>query len=255
MRCFLARQERTLSTEVMRRLLLGRGLALALGLAVNTSARGDRLSEVTARVSPSLEESLREAGLSWGSPVFLRIFKEERELEVWVRKGESFQKFRSYPVAAMSGTLGPKLREGDGQAPEGFYYVPSSAMLPTSRYHLAFNIGFPNRYDESKGRTGSFIMVHGAEASIGCFAMTDAKIEEIYLLCEAALGKGQRFFRVHVFPFRMSEARMAKAQDHRWEEFWKELKPGYDWFEKNQVPPEVTVEDGRYHFSKIKIDE
>ena len=203
------------------------------------------------RVRPSLERDLARAGLRLGDPVFLRIHKEERELELWIREPgkDTFQLFRTYPVAAMSGELGPKLREGDRQAPEGFYYVPRSRMKPDSRFHLAFNLGYPNAYDRTHQRTGSFLMVHGNRVSIGCFAMTDAKIEEIYTLCEAALAQGQEFFRVHSFPFRMSEERLAQARGHRWEEFWQNLAEGYRWFEEKKRPPNVTVEDGRYAFS------
>jgi murein L,D-transpeptidase YafK len=121
-------------------------------------------------------------------------------------------------------------------------------MKPDSRYHLAFNIGYPNAYDRHHGRTGSLIMVHGNRVSIGCLAMTDAKIEEIYTLCAAAHTGGQRFFRVHIFPFRMSEERMKRAAGSEWQAFWENLQQGYDVFEKTRIPPEVTVQDGRYAF-------
>ena len=209
-----------------------------------------RAKAAADRVRPALERDLARAGLRLGDPVFLRIFKEERELEIWVREPEkeTFRHFRTYPVAAMSGGLGPKTREGDRQAPEGFYYVPRSRMKPDSRFHLAFNLGYPNAYDQVHGRTGSFLMVHGNRVSIGCFAMTDAKIEEIYTLCDAALANGQQFFRVHSFPFRMTEERLTKAKGHRWEDFWKNLAEGYRWFEREKQPPNVTVRDKRYHF-------
>ena len=150
----------------------------------------------------------------------------------------------------MSGHLGPKLAEGDRQAPEGFYYVSRGNMNPRSLYHLSFNIGFPNRYDLSHDRTGSLIMVHGDRQSIGCFAMTDEKVEEIYTLCDAALKKGQPFFRVHCFPFRMTTERMNEAKGNRWEGFWKNLEEGYDWFEEKKVPPDVEVAEKRYVFKE-----
>lgn len=215
---------------------------------VSSSQNQDRATEVAKRVTPRLKRDLSAKGLALGSPVFIRIFKEERELELWVQKGVRFQLFRSYPIAAMSGHLGPKLAEGDRQAPEGFYFVPPSMMNPKSLYHLAFNIGFPNAYDQAQGRTGSFIMVHGDRQSIGCFAMTDSKIEEIYTLCNAALSNGQPYFRVHCFPFRMTPARMARAKGMRWEPFWKNLQEGYQWFEEKKVPPNVEVKGRQYHF-------
>ncbi|MEM9235534.1 MAG: L,D-transpeptidase family protein, partial [Verrucomicrobiota bacterium] len=136
----------------------------------------------------------------------------------------------------------------DLQVPEGFYFVPPSKMKPDSTYHLAFNIGYPNAYDRHHGRTGSFIMIHGNEISIGCLAMTDEKIEEIYTLCDAAHKNGQRFFRVHLFPFRMSNARMLKAKGSQWHKFWLNLKEGYDYFEEKRLPPDVTLSAGRYAF-------
>ena len=121
-------------------------------------------------------------------------------------------------------------------------------MKPDSVFHLAFNISYPNAYDQALGRTGTFIMIHGNRVSVGCLAMTDEKIEEIYTLCDAALKGGQDFFRVHIFPFRMTEQRMARAEGSEWLDFWKNLREGYDFFERERVPPEVTVEGGRYRF-------
>ena len=202
--------------------------------AVRSEQKGDRAVKVAKRVTPRLEKDLSAKGLKFGAPVFIRIFKEERELELWVKKDVRFELFRTYPIAAMSGRLGPKLAEGDRQAPEGFYFVPRPMMNPRSLYHLSFNIGFPNSYDQANGRTGSFIMVHGDQQSIGCFAMTDRKIEEIYVLCDAALSQGQPYFRVHSFPFRMTPERMAQAKGKRWTSFWENLQEGYAWFEEKR---------------------
>lgn len=209
-----------------------------------------RATAAATRVRPALERDLKAAGLEFGAPVFIRAFKKERVLELFVqnRRSGRFELFRSYPIVAASGNPGPKLAEGDGQVPEGFYVVPPSAMKPGSRYHLAFNIGYPNEFDRSQGRTGSLIMVHGNRVSIGCLAMTDAKIEEIYTLCTAAHAGGQRFFRVHIFPFRMTDVRMKRAAGSEWEAFWKNLMQGYDRFEKTRIPPEVAVKDKRYVF-------
>jgi murein L,D-transpeptidase YafK len=203
------------------------------------------------RVAPSLVRDLQSTGLSYGNPVFLRIFKEERELELWIAKGSTYKLFRTYPVVAMSGKLGPKLREGDRQAPEGFYFVSPSRMNPNSRFHLSFNLGYPNQYDRAMGRTGSALMVHGNEVSIGCFAMTDPKIDEIYALTDVALRNGQKFFRVHVFPFRMTERRMNEARSDQWYSFWKNLQEGYDFFGKTGIPPNVLVKDRKFVFEKI----
>jgi len=214
----------------------------------------ERAAAAAARTRPGLERDLTAIGLHFGDPVFIRIFKEERVLEVWMHRRETgkYEIFRSWPVAAMSGELGPKQAEGDYQAPEGFYHVTPDRMKPDSTYHLAFNVGFPNAYDLAHHRTGTYLMVHGNAVSAGCFAMTDTKIEEIYTLCAAALKHGQPYFRVHIFPFRMTAARMDSAAGQPPEEFWKNLKEGYDLFESSHIPPDVAVVHDRYTFKPAK---
>lgn len=203
-----------------------------------------------AAVAPSLISDLKTKGLSYGAPVFIRIFKAERELEVWVKEEDVFELFRTYPIVAMSGSPGPKLQEGDRQAPEGFYFVPPSRMNPHSRYHLSFNLGYPNTYDRAHNRTGSALMVHGDQVSVGCYAMTDSKIEEIYALTDAALRNGQKFFRVHCFPFRMTQENMEMYSESKWTSFWENLKEGYDAFEKTNQPPNVEVRNSMYVFEQ-----
>ena len=210
-----------------------------------------RPAAAAARVRPELEASLHRVGLRFGDPVFLRAYKRERLLEVFVKGREDgkFRLFRSYPIAGASGELGPKLREGDRQVPEGFYLVSAAAMNPESRFHLSFNIGYPNALDRFHGRTGSLIMIHGGRASIGCLAMTDPGIEEIYLLCDAALRGGQEAFPVHLFPFRMTDENLAAMAGHPWRGFWDNLREGHGWFENRRVPPATTVtHDGKYEF-------
>jgi len=214
-------------------------------------ARSDlREKDVVTRMTPRMTEELASKGLTLGAPVYIRIFKESRELELWVKHQATgkYRHFKTWNIAAMSGALGPKLASGDFQAPEGFYYVGPSQMRPDSNYHLAFNVGYPNKYDLAHNRTGSFIMVHGKQASAGCFAMTDPSIEEIYALCFKALNNRQAYFRLHIFPFRMTAERLARETSHQWHDFWKNLKEGYDWFEKNGTPPNVSVKDKRYEF-------
>jgi murein L,D-transpeptidase YafK len=228
---------------------------IALSLLVGAAARVDdvpsstRSQDAIRRVKPGLQESLNGIGASYGSPIFIRVFKEEMELEVWVDTGEQFVMFRKYDVCACSGTLGPKTKEGDLQCPEGFYFVGKRDMNPSSSFHLSFNIGYPNEYDRQLSRTGSAIMVHGSCVSIGCFAMTDASIEEIYALADAALRGGQPFFRVHIFPFRMTQRNIEHHLGSQWDSFWLNLKAGYDYFETNARPPDVGVADGKYVFS------
>jgi murein L,D-transpeptidase YafK len=207
-----------------------------------------RSQEVNARKIPALQREFTDASLTLGAPIFLRLFKESRELELWVEQDQKFVLFKTYPIAYFSGTLGPKLREGDEQAPEGFYHVPPSQMNPNSRFHLSFNIGYPNAYDHAHQRTGSAIMVHGNTVSIGCFAMTDPVIEEIYTIADRALNTGQRFIRVHVFPFRMTDEKMAQHVQSPHVAFWKNLQEGYHFFEQQYRPPNVIVSHNRYVF-------
>jgi len=234
--------------------LLGAALSACLGAVVYLTRQSERLLEVRSRVESSLKRELAAAGFALGAPAFIRIFKETHELELWIKpKGsKEFKLWKAWPVTAMSGKIGPKLREGDGQAPEGFYTVDAKAMNPESTYHLAFNIGYPNAFDQAQGRTGSFIMVHGTGGSSGCFALTDAIIEPIYLVVEAALNHGQQAVPVHVFPFRMTEERMARAVSEQspWVSFWKNLLDGYNRFEQTHVPPRVDVDGDRYRLSQ-----
>lgn len=197
----------------------------------------------------SLAQVLAERGLAPGAPVYLRLFKSEGVLEVWMQEGERFIPLRSYPICRWSGTLGPKLKEGDGQSPEGFYRISSRQLNPNSAYHLAFNLGFPNAYDRAHGRTGSYLMVHGSCVSIGCYAMTNGGIDEIYGLVAAALRHGQKAVAVDIFPFRMTDAAMARHAAHPWIGFWRNLKEGHDRFEATGRPPNAAVCGKRYDFS------
>lgn len=198
---------------------------------------------------PPLRRRLADAGFEAGDPVFLRLFKEERLMEIWLKRGDRFALFETVPICSFSGGLGPKLREGDRQSPEGFYEIGRAQLNPASAYHLAFNLGYPNAYDRSYGRTGGLLMVHGNCASIGCYAMTDIGIDDIYTLVAAALAKGQRSVAVHIYPFRMSDAALAAHGGSQWSDFWTNLKEGSDAFEAARTPPAVFVCGGRYTFT------
>jgi murein L,D-transpeptidase YafK len=200
----------------------------------------------------ALEDRLTAGGFTKGDPVLIRIFKSEKVLEVWLQSGRTFSLFGTYPICTFSGPLGPKQKEGDGVSPEGFYEVTAKQLNPASRYFLSFNLGFPNAYDTAKGRTGSALMVHGGCESIGCYAMTDEQIAEIYALVEAALTAGQASVQVQAFPFRLTPENMSRAAAHPWAAFWKNLKEGYDAFEAARVPSPVFVCGGRYVFAEDK---
>lgn len=233
-------------------------LALILLLALAPCAHSQipsskRSRTAVKKVQPELTEQLRAENLKFGSPVFIRIFKESMELEVWIKKGSAYRLFKTYEICSYgSQGFGPKLKEGDGKAPEGFYKLYPHSLNPYSSFHLSFNLGYPNAYDRAHKRTGGALMVHGACCSVGCYAMTDELIEEIYALIDAALRKGQKAVPVHIFPFRMTRKNIDRYKDSEWHSFWNMLKPGYDLFEESNIPPRVSVRKGEYVVSEAE---
>jgi murein L,D-transpeptidase YafK len=198
-------------------------------------------------LSAQTRAQLAEKGMTEEQPILIRIFKAESELEVWKAKDNGrFYLFKTYPICSYSGGLGPKIQQGDRQAPEGFYLVSQEQLNPRSKYYLAFNMGFPNAFDRAHGRTGSNLMVHGDCTSSGCYSMTDAVMEEIYILAREALSNGQAAFQVQAYPFRMTAANLAAHKDDKWIDFWKNLKEGYDYFEISRLPAKVAVCEKRY---------
>ena len=206
----------------------------------------EKVDNILATITPKIKMELADKGFQLGSSIFIRIFKLPAELEVWINKNKHYELFKTYPICDFSGFPGPKLQEGDWQSPEGFYSVSADKMNPRSTYHLSFNIGYPNEYDKLRNRSGSNIMVHGNCSSMGCFAMNDYRMEEIYTLAHIALTNGQRSFAVHVFPFRMTADNMKKFQSSSWIGFWKNLKEGFDAFERTRRVPEIQVAGGKY---------
>jgi murein L,D-transpeptidase YafK len=194
-------------------------------------------------------------GMDTNSPILLRIFKEEAELEIWkqARDGK-YALLKTYPICRWSGELGPKIREGDRQAPEGFYAITPELMNPRSSYYLAFNLGYPNEFDRSHGRTGAHLMVHGDCSSAGCYAMTDEQIMEIYALSRESFDGGQLAFQVQAFPFRMTAKNMARHRKNPHMAFWRMLKEGSDHFELTKQEPKVDVCERRYVFNGHLLD-
>jgi murein L,D-transpeptidase YafK len=226
-------------------------------------------TQVARAVEPSLRPApddafQQEAPVRYGmgDQVFVRIFKQEGQLELWLRKNNSrFSLYKTFPICKWSGKLGPKQKEADYQSPEGFYSVSAKQLHPHSNYHRAFNVGYPNAFDRQNGRTGGLVMVHGACKSVGCFAMTDRGIEEIYAFVEAALRAGQREVQVHIFPFRLTEQMIARETGgswlafvgaggnyQHWAPFWRNLKEGYDIFEQTGEPPVAFACGDHYAF-------
>ena len=203
----------------------------------------------------SLRIAMKTKNMAADAPVLMRIFKESNELEVWKQKRDGeYALLKKFEICKWSGELGPKRKEGDKQAPEGYYFVNQGLLNPRSSFYLSFNLGFPNRFDRSHSRTGSFLMVHGACSSAGCYAMTDEQMAEIYALARDALRGGQRNFQVQALPFRMTPENMARHRNSEHFEFWQNLKVGYDHFELTKRPPKVDVCERSYHFNKKPVD-
>ncbi len=227
-------------------------IALALAAALG-GCETDDLAQVGARALKPLPAALAaeidKRNMPRESPILVRIFKEEAELEVWKQDAEGkFALLKTYPICRWSGELGPKVKEGDRQAPEGFYTITPGQMNPNSNYYLSFNLGFPNAYDKANDRTGAFLMVHGDCSSAGCYAMTDEQIQEIYALGRDSFLGGQKSFQVQAYPFRLTPLNMAKHRNSPYMAFWRMIKEGSDHFEVSRTEPHVDVCEKRYVF-------
>jgi murein L,D-transpeptidase YafK len=183
------------------------------------------------------------------SPVVIRAYKKEAELEIWKMSSDGhYALLKTYPMCRWSGQLGPKKREGDMQVPEGFYTIAPGQMNPNSHYYLSFNVGYPNAYDRALGRNGGNVMVHGVCSSAGCFSMTDEQIDDIYAIARDAFRGGQREIQLQSYPFHMTAENMAKYRLDPNIDFWKEIKNGSDHFEVTKQEPPVIVCNKHYVF-------
>src|SRR5688572_26468754 len=201
-------------------------------------------------VPPKLIADMTAKDMDLQSPILVRLYKQEAELEIWKQdRSGRFALLKSYPICKWSGDLGPKVREGDRQAPEGFYDITPGQMNPNSQFYLAFNMGYPNAFDRAHDRTGAHLMVHGDCSSRGCYAMTDEQILEIFALGRESFFGGQKSFQVQAFPFRMTPANMAKHRNNPNMPFWRMIKEGYDHFEVTRLEPKVDVCGKRYVFN------
>ena len=221
MRHRLSLRPRTL----LRALLVPAAIAAAIALAGCGGA--PTVSRDMQPLSERVLAELKAKRMEKDSPILVRIFKEESELEVWKQDDSGrFALFRSYPICRFSGELGPKIKTGDRQAPEGFYTITPGLMNPNSSQYLAINTGFPNAYDRANGRTGSFLMIHGGCSSAGCYAMTDEQMAEIYALAREAFFGGQTSFQLQAYPFRMTPLNMARHRNSPHMAFWTNAQGG-----------------------------
>ena len=236
---------------LIRPLLASAAIAAAVALAGcdtdgTPALNGRHMQPISDRMLADIEQK----NMTKESAILVRIFKEESELEVWKEdRNGRFALLKTFPICRWSGDLGPKVKEGDRQAPEGFYTITPGLMNPNSSYYLAINTGFPNAYDRSHGRTGGFLMIHGDCSSRGCYAMTDEQIAEIYSLARESFFGGQKAFQIQAYPFRMTPANMARHRNSPHMAFWQMLKQGYDHFEVTRHEPKVDVCERRYVFN------
>ena len=241
-----------MTPRFVRALLAPAAVAAAIALAGCNADGISPTGRALAPLSDKMLAMLQEKHMDKTSPILLRIFKEESQLEVWkVNQDGQYALLKTYPICRWSGALGPKKKEGDRQAPEGFYTITRGQMNPNSNYYLAFNTGYPNAFDRAWGRTGSELMVHGDCSSRGCYAMTDGQIQEIYALAREAFFGGQQEFQLQAYPFRMTALNMAKHRNNPNFAFWQELKQGYDAFEATRQEPKVAVCEKRYVFDAV----
>ncbi len=206
-------------------------------------------------ISPQTMALMQEKGMTKESPILLRIYKEESELEIWKKTtAGNYELLKKFPICKWSGELGPKVKQGDRQAPEGFYSIRPELMNPHSSYHLSFDLGFPNEFDRAHKRTGAHLMVHGDCSSSGCYAMTDEQIAEIFALAREAFDGGQLAFQVQAFPFRMTSANLARHRNNPNVPFWRMLKEGSDHFEVTRQEPKIDVCARRYIYNAVPND-
>lgn len=238
--------------------VLGTSVALAASVLL-AGCNGEQMSLANnARANKPVPEKLvaeiQKKDMDLQSPILIRLFKQEAELEVWkqTRSGD-YALLQTYPICRWSGDLGPKIREGDRQAPEGFYNITPGQMNPQSAYYLSFNMGYPNAFDKALGRTGSQLMVHGDCSSRGCYAMTDEQISDIYALGRESFFGGQRGFQVQAYPFRMTPVNLAKHRNNPNMPFWKMIKVGYDHFEVTHREPKVDFCEKKYVFDAVAL--
>jgi murein L,D-transpeptidase YafK len=240
---------------LVRALITSAALAASIMLAGCNSDEISLASNAKANqpVPPKLIQAMVEKDMDLNSPILVRLFKQEAELEIWKQdRSGRFALLKTYPICRWSGDLGPKVREGDRQAPEGFYAISPAQMNPQSAYYLSFNTGYPNAFDKALGRTGSQLMVHGDCSSRGCYAMTDEQIAEIYSLGRESFFGGQKSFQLQAYPFKMTPVNMAKHRSNPNMPFWKMIKQGYDHFEVTKQEPKVDFCEKKYVFDAIR---
>ncbi len=216
-----------------------------------TSCREDRVAKAYAEKQYSIKTAFQAKNLPFPSQILIQVFKIENELDVWVKDTNQYKLFKTYKICKISGVSGRKIKEGDKQVPEGFYFIEK--FNPRSDYHLSLGINYPNAVDSviaDKEKPGGDIYIHGACVSVGCMAMTDEQIKEIYVLALEAQKLGETEIPVNIYPFRMTDEKFKKFTTtfpHELQ-FWQSLKLGYDTFDKNRIWVAPNMVNGAYLF-------
>jgi hypothetical protein len=226
-----------------------------------TQLQYDRVRDARVEVRYGIKKLFRDRGLRYpAADIYLRVFKREHALELWVRpEGDTiFSLLRTYDICAQSGDLGPKRAQGDNQVPEGFYTI--DRFNPYSDYHLSLHVDYPNRSDQLTSvqpDLGGDIFIHGGCNSIGCLALTDEGIKQLYWVAVEARAAGQQRIPIDILPARLGDDEMTQL-DRAFRArpalvaFWKTLKPAYDFFETKHILPNVRVDGaGRYVINNV----
>jgi murein L,D-transpeptidase YafK len=242
--------------HITRALLASAVLAAVLTLGGCFGEDGyDIPGRAMKELSPQMLATLHQKNMPQDSPLLIRVFKEESELEVWKQDTSGrYALLKIYPICRWSGDLGPKVKEGDRQAPEGFYPITPGLMNPNSNYYLAINTGFPNAYDRANNRHGAFLMIHGDCSSRGCYAMTDEEIGEIYSLARESFLGGQKEVQLQAYPFHMTPANLARHRNNPNLAFWQMIKEGDDHFQVSHLEPKINVCERRYVFDGVSSE-
>ncbi len=230
--------------------------AILFGLLSLTGCQDASINDLSPKASRELPDKIvqkiKAKGMKKNAPVYFRLFKDEHVLEVWKQKDNGkFDMVQNYNICAWSGTLGPKVKQGDRQAPEGYYPLRPAQMNPASKYFLAINTGFPNAFDRAHGRSGADLMIHGACSSSGCYSMTDENVQQIFAFARDAFEGGQSEIILEALPFRMTPEKMALFSAHKDFKFWEMLREGYDSFELTKIPPKVDFCEKKYVFNRV----
>jgi murein L,D-transpeptidase YafK len=227
--------------------IVGAGIGLLAACQESPGLGGPRAYQPIPAQTVAL---MSDKGTTKQAPMLIRTYKKEAEFEIWKQRSDGrYALLKTYPMCRWSGQLGPKVREGDRQVPEGFYAITPGQMNPNSAYYLSFNVGYPNAYDRAHGASGGAIMVHGACSSAGCFSMTDQQIAEIYAIARESFAGGQREIQMQSYPFHMTAENLVKHRADPNIAFWKQLKEGADNFEVTKLEPKVGVCARHYVFN------